>query len=202
MTSMPQAHNDLNPIVASSRVVVCGVDTHKELHVAAVVDTGGCLLGTHSFSTTRAGYRALTRWVRSFGDVRRVGVEGTGSYGAGITRHLSGAGIDVLKVDRPDRADRRRKGKDDDLDAINAARAALHNQRTSTPKRKDGAVESLRVLRVTRQTAIRARRNALAATTDEHRLRPGRASRSGPVADPHAADPHLRGVAARSQRCR
>ncbi len=86
MTSMPQAHNDLNPIVASSRVVVCGVDTHKELHVAAVVDTGGCLLGTHSFSTTRAGYRALTRWVRSFGDVRRVGVEGTGSYGAGITR--------------------------------------------------------------------------------------------------------------------
>ncbi len=67
----------------------------------------------------------------------------------------------MLEVDRPDRADRRRKGKDDDLDAINAARAALHNQRTSTPKRKDGAVESLRVLRVTRQTAIRARRNAL-----------------------------------------
>ena len=95
------------------------------------------------------------------GDVRRVGVEGTGSYGAGITRHLVEAGIDVLEVDRPDRSDRRRKGKDDDLDAISAARAALHNRRTSTPKSKDGAVESLRVLRVTRATAIRARRNAL-----------------------------------------
>lgn len=88
-------------------------------------------------------------------------MEGTGSYGAGITRHLVEAGIEVFEVDRPDRSDRRRKGKDDDLDAINAARAALHNRRTSTPKSKDGAVESLRVLRVTRATAIRARRNAV-----------------------------------------
>jgi transposase len=149
------------PIVASSPVVFAGVDTHKDLHVAAVIDTGENVLGTHSFSTTRAGYRALIRWLRSFGDVRRVGVEGTGSYGAGIARHLLEAGIDVLEVDRPDRSDRRRKGKDDDLDAISAARAALHNRRTSTPKSKNGAVESLRVLRVTRATAIRARRNAL-----------------------------------------
>jgi transposase len=149
------------PIVASSPVVFAGVDTHKELHVAAVIDTGENVLGTHSFSTTRAGYRALIRWLRSFGDVRRVGVEGTGSYGAGIARHLVEAGIDVLEVDRPDRSDRRRKGKDDDLDAISAARAALHSRRTSTPKSKNGAVESLRVLRVTRATAIRARRNAL-----------------------------------------
>jgi len=67
----------------------------------------------------------------------------------------------VLEVDRPDRSDRRRKGKDDDLDAISAARAALHGRRTSVPKGLDGAVESLRVLRVTRHTAVRARRNAL-----------------------------------------
>ena len=99
--------------------------------------------------------------MRSFGDIARIGVEGTGSYGAGITRHLADAGIEVLEVDRPDRSDRRRKGKDDDLDAISAARAGLRRQRTSTPKSKDGAVESLRVLRVTRGTAVRARRNAL-----------------------------------------
>jgi hypothetical protein len=84
---------------------------HKDLHVAAVIDTGETVLATNSFSTTRAGYRALIRWVRSFGDVARVGVEGTGSYGAGLTRHLVEAGFDVLEVDRPDRSDRRRKGK-------------------------------------------------------------------------------------------
>ena len=142
-------------------MVIGGIGTHKELHVAAVIDTGEAVLATRSFSTTRAGYRALIRWMRSFGDIARIGVEGTGSYGAGITRHLADAGIEVLEVDRPDRSDRRRKGKDDDLDAISAARAGLRRQRTSTPKSKDGAVESLRVLRVTRGTAVRGRRNAL-----------------------------------------
>jgi transposase len=156
---LPASHPSMTP--PTSPVVVAGVDTHKDLHVAAVIDTGETVLATHSFSTTRAGYRALIRWVRSFGDVVRVGVEGTGSYGAGLTRHLVEAGFDVLEVDRPDRSDRRRKGKDDDLDAISAARAALHGRRTSIPKGKDGAVESLRVLRVTRNTAVRARRNAL-----------------------------------------
>ena len=158
---LQDAHAVHPPVGASSPVVLAGVDTHKDLHVAAVIDIGENVLGTQSFSTTRAGYRALIRWLRGFGDVRRVGVEGTGSYGAGITRQLVEAGIEVLEVDRPDRSDRPRKGKDDDLDAISAARAALHNRRTSTPKSKDGAVESLRVLRVTRATAIRARRNAL-----------------------------------------
>jgi transposase len=162
MTSMhPSATTALTPTPVVSQVVVGGIDTHKDLHVAAVIDPAEQVLGTASFSTTRAGYRALIRWMRGFGDLRRVGVEGTGSYGAGVTRHLTDAGVEVLEVDRPDRSDRRRKGKDDDLDAINAARAALHGRRTSTPKAKDGAVESLRVLRVTRGTAIRARRNAL-----------------------------------------
>jgi transposase len=161
MTSMPQRPPAVQPEPVTSRVVIGGIDTHKDLHVAAVIDAGENVLATRSFPTTRAGYRALTRWLRGFGDVRRVGVEGTGSYGAGITRHLADAGVEVLEVDRPDRSDRRRKGKDDDLDAISAARAALHNRRTSIPKSKDGAVESLRVLRVTRNTAIRARRNAL-----------------------------------------
>jgi transposase len=86
---MPQTQMTPNlPVAASSPVVLGGIDTHKDLHVAAVIDTQERVLGTRSFSTTRAGYRALVRWLRSFGDVRRVGVEGTGSYGAGITRHL------------------------------------------------------------------------------------------------------------------
>ena len=86
------------PVAVSSPVVLGGIDTHKDLHVAAVIDAGEKVLGTHSFSTTRAGYRALIRWLRSFGDVRRVGVEGTGSYGAGIARYLLDAGIEVVEV--------------------------------------------------------------------------------------------------------
>lgn len=147
--------------VSVSHTVVGGIDTHKDLHVAAVIDRAELVLGAASFPTTRAGYRALLRWMRSFGEVRRVGVEGTGSYGAGVTRHLAEAGIEVLEVFRPDRADRRLRGKSDDLDAINAARAALHERRTTTPKTRDGLVESLRVLRLTRSTAVKSRRAAL-----------------------------------------
>jgi hypothetical protein len=117
-----------------SRVVIGGVDTHKDLHVAAVIDTDDHVLGTQAFSTTRAGYRALLAWMRTFGDVRRIGVEGTGSYGAGLLRHLQQAGIEILEVNRPDRSDRRRRGKDDTLDAENAAHAALAGNRVITPK--------------------------------------------------------------------
>src|SRR5919199_4038112 len=151
----------MTTLEAASRVIVGGIDTHKDLHVAAVLDTEGVVLATESFSTTRAGYRALVRWMRSFGDVRQVGIEGTGSYGAGVTRHLHEAGIDVFEVDRPDRSDRRLRGKSDTLDAENAARAVLAGKRTTTPKTKDGLVEALRVLRLTRSTAVKARRAAL-----------------------------------------
>src|SRR3954453_22879144 len=107
---LPASHPTMTP--PTTPVVVAGVDTHKDLHVAAVIDTGERGLATKSFSTTRALSRPLIRWVRSFGDVVRVGVEGSGSYGAGLTRHLLEAGFDVLEVDRPDRSDRRRQGKD------------------------------------------------------------------------------------------
>jgi transposase len=129
--------------------------------MAAVIDSDGAELGTEAFSTTRAGYRALLRWMRSFGDLRRVGVEGTGSYGAGVTRHLTDADVEVVEVDRPDRTDRRRRGKSDMFDAIAAARAALAGRRTAIPKSRNGMVESLRVLRLTRSTAVRARTKAL-----------------------------------------
>jgi transposase len=151
----------MTELTAASRVVIGGIDTHKDLHVAAVLDTAGVVLGTQSFSTTRAGYRALVRWMRSFGDVRQVGIEGTGSYGAGVTRHLNDAGIEIFEVDRPDRSDRRLRGKSDTLDAENAARAVLAGRRTTTPKTKDGQVESLRVLRLTRSTAVKSRRAAI-----------------------------------------
>lgn len=149
------------PPTSVSRSVVGGIDTHKDLHVAAVIDSTETLLGTASFPTTRAGYRALLRWMAAFGDLQRVGIEGTGSYGAGINRHLAQAEIEVLEIDRPDRRDRRLRGKNDDLDAISAARAALHRRRTTIPKSRDGAVEALRVLRLARSTAVKSRRAAL-----------------------------------------
>src|SRR3954462_6644267 len=163
MTSMPTAsrQRQRRPQTRPDRTVFAGVDTHKELHVAAVIDASETVLGTRSFSTTRAGYRAMLAWIGEFGELARIGIEGTGSYGAGLTRHLAKAGVTILEVDRPDRSDRRRKGKDDDLDAISAARAALHGRRTSVPKSKDGAAESLRVLRVARAHAVRERRSTL-----------------------------------------
>jgi hypothetical protein len=159
MASMPERARTVQAPVAPT--CFGGVDTHQEVHVAAVIDAGERVLGTRCFPTTGAGHRALLRWMRRHGDLVRVGVEGTGSYGAGVTAHLAGQGVRVLEVARPDRVDRRRKGKDDTLDAINAARAALHERRTSDPKSRDGAVEALRVLRVTRASAVRARRHVL-----------------------------------------
>jgi transposase len=141
--------------------IVGGVDTHKDLHVAAVVDDHDRILGTSSFAATRQGYRQMLTWMRSLGQLQRVGIESTGSYGAGLLRFLQAAGIEVLEITAPDRQDRRRRGKNDDLDAQNAAHAALAGARTVTPRTRDGMVESLRVLKACRKTAVTARRVAL-----------------------------------------
>ena len=101
--------------------VVGGVDTHKDLHVAAVVDDNDQVLGTQSFATTRQGYKLMLTWMRSFGDLQRIGVECTGSYGAGLLRYMQVAGVDVLEVTAPDKQDRRRRGKNDVFDAQSAA---------------------------------------------------------------------------------
>lgn len=138
-----------------------GVDTHKDLHMAALVDETGTVIGTHAFSTTRAGYRPLLRWMSGFGQLQRVGVEQTGSYGAGVVRHLALAGVPVLEVTGTDKVERRSRGKDDTLDAIVAARAALEGKRISVAKQRDGEIEALRVLRVARQTSVKSRRSAL-----------------------------------------
>ena len=97
--------------------VTGGVDTHSDVHVAAVVDEVGRVLGTDSFPTDTAGYRSLLAWMRSHGQVVRVGVEGTGSYGAGLARYLTAADVVVVEVNRPNRQARRRRGKSDPTDA-------------------------------------------------------------------------------------
>ena len=141
--------------------VIIGVDTHKEIHVAAAVDWQGTLVGEECFPTTRQGYRLLESWARSLGEVLRVGVECSGSYGSGLTRHLLKNGFAVLEVTFPNKTVRRKRGKDDFIDAEMAAEAAFTGARTVTPKSRDGMVEALRMLQKTRSTAVAARRVAL-----------------------------------------
>ena len=141
--------------------VVGGVDTHKDLHVAAVVDEHDQMLGSESFASTRHGYKEMLGWMRSFGELERVGVECTGTYGAGLLRYLERARIKVLEVTSADKTVRRKRGKDDRLDAENAAHAAFAGVRTVTPKTRDGMVEALRAIKLCRKTAITARRVAL-----------------------------------------
>ena len=137
--------------------VAGGVDTHDEVHVAAVIDTVGRELGHKTFPTTPAGYADLEAWMADRGAVVVIGVEGTGMYGAGLTRHLTAAGVTVVEVDRPDRKARRFQGKSDPIDAYAAARAALSGRAGGTPKSRVGTVEMIRTLRVARSGAVKAK---------------------------------------------
>jgi transposase len=142
-------------------LITGGVDTHLDVHVAAALDAHGALLGVESFDTTPHGYRRLFGWLRGFGDIDVVGVEGTGSYGAGLSRHLHVEGVRVVEVDRPNRQRRRRRGKSDPQDAITAARAAQSGDAHGDAKTRNGNVEGMRVLRVARLSARKARTQAL-----------------------------------------
>jgi transposase len=142
---------------APSTPVTVGVDTHLETHVAAVVDQTGRLLGTQGFPASTRGYVALVTWAERFGPVARVGIEGTGTFGAGLTRFVGAYGLAVVEVARPDRSTRRRHGKSDPIDAQAAARATLAGMATVTPKTREGQVEMIRVLRVARRGAMKAR---------------------------------------------
>lgn len=150
MTSMPDR----------TRPVTGGVDTHKDAHVAVVIDEVGRVLGTQSFPVNAKGYEALLAWMASFGILAKVGVEGTGSYGAGLARHITAQGVAVVEVIRPNRQTRRRRGKSDPTDAEAAARAALNGEASGTPKTRDGTVEAIRALRVARRGALKARTQA------------------------------------------
>ena len=151
----------MTTMTAKAPLVTGGVDTHRDCHVAAAVDPVGGVLGTRSFPTTPSGYRQLLGWLRSFGPLDRVGVEGTGSYGAALARHLTSSGIEVLEVSRPNRQVRRRHGKTDVVDAIAAARAVLSGEANATPKSHDGPVEALRALKMLQRSANKARTQAL-----------------------------------------
>jgi len=142
-------------------LVTGGVDTHRYEHVAAALDPVGGLLGTASFSTTIVGYAALVAWLRSFGEIASVGVEGTGSYCTALARHLADRGVTVLEVSRPNRQVQRRYDKSDVVDAIAAARAVLSGEATGTPTTHDGPVEVLRALKSLQRSANKARTQAL-----------------------------------------
>lgn len=151
----------MTTMTSARPLVTGGVDTHRDLHVAAALDPTGGVLGTSTFPTTRAGYRALVTWLTGFGPVGAVGVEGTGSYGAALARHLDSEGLAVVEVARPYRQVRRRFGKTDVVDAIAAARAVLSGEATATPKSHDGPVEALRALKLVQRSASKARTQAL-----------------------------------------
>jgi transposase len=147
---------------AGSRQVVIGVDTHKLTHHGAAIDADtGKLLDQREFAATPAGYRQLLSWARALGTLVKAGLEGTGSYGAGLQRFLQAHGVTVMEVSRPNRQDRRRRGKSDPIDAINAARAVLSEAALATPKDRQGYVESVREIRATRRSAVKARKAAL-----------------------------------------
>jgi transposase len=148
------------PATRVSVTVIGGVDTHKHTHYAAAIDDQGRLLGHHEFPATDHGYQALLTWVRGHGQIQAIGVEGTGSFGATLTRALTRAGESVVEVNRPDRLARRMDGKSDRLDAEQIARAVLGRTSTAVPKTKSGTVEVIRTLRVTRASAVKARTQA------------------------------------------
>lgn len=141
----------------SGSVVTGGVDTHRDFHAGAVIDHTGRVLGTEVFPATGAGYRQLHQWLVSHGTLERVGIEGTGSWGAGCARYLRAASVEVVEVIRPNRQHRRRYGKNDPADAVAAARAALSGEADAKPRGGTGAVESLRVLRIARNSAVKQR---------------------------------------------
>jgi len=141
--------------------VILGVDTHRDTHAAVLVDPLGRVLAADVFATTRRGVRALIAWAQRRGVLRRAGVEGTGSFGAGLTRALRVEGIEVIEVTRATRISGRHRGKNDTRDAEAAARSVLSGQATAEPKARDGIVESIRVLRNTRAGAVKARTQAI-----------------------------------------
>ena len=141
--------------------VIIGVDTHQDQHVAVAIDRQGVRLGERHLSATTYGYAELEWWSRSLGEIHAFGIEGTGSYGAGVARFLAGRNYTVVEVNRPDRSVRRRKGKSDTTDAEMAARAVLAGVAAATPKSGKGEVEMIRMLKSTKDSAVKARTQAV-----------------------------------------
>ncbi|GAA2717583.1 IS110 family transposase [Actinoplanes palleronii] len=141
--------------------LVIGVDTHRDANVVVALSVTGRVLGDASFPTTTGGYQQLLAWARAHGTLRRAGLEGTNSYGAGLNRYLRGQDIAIIEVNFPDKATRRRRGKNDVIDAEHAARAVLAGTATAVAKTVDGPVEALRLLKLAKNSAVKARTQAL-----------------------------------------
>ena len=198
----------MNPDPRRRRVVI-GVDTHKHVHVAVALDAIGGRLDAQSFAADRSGYEQLLEWALAFGAKQvTFAIEGTGSYGAGLTAAVRRRDVGVVEVVRTDRRDRRLRGKSDTLDAENAARAGLAGQANAVPKTNDGTVEMLRQIKVAKDTAVKARtaamislKTVLVTATPALReelqplskmklIRRCAGLRPGPVDDVHAATKH------------
>ena len=152
MTSIALARTD----------VIVGVDTHKDQHVAVAIDGLGGRLNELFVPATNDGYAQLLAWADGQGRVGSFGVEGTGSYGVGLARFLRRHGRTVVEVSRPPRkAERRAAGKSDTIDAEHAARQVLAGTSTATPKTSDGDIETLRLVKVARDTAVKAHSQAM-----------------------------------------
>ncbi|WP_394253157.1 IS110 family RNA-guided transposase [Arthrobacter pityocampae] len=175
----------LAPLPPAEEEVLLGVDTHKHVHVAAVITTIGGLIDTRSFPTTDAGYGQLLAWATSFGVLKRAGIECTGSYGAGLARYLHSRNLTVVEVNQPDKAARRRRGKSDLVDAEAAARAVLSGRAVGSAKTGSGAVEMLRIFKMAKNSAIKSRSQAInqlksVIVTADSRLRESLAGLSNP----------------------
>ncbi|WP_432141002.1 IS110 family transposase [Streptomyces sp. bgisy084] len=141
--------------------VILGVDTHRDVHVAVALSTLGVVMGTASFPATAVGYRGLWEWASRLGTVHRAGVEGSGSYGAALSRYLRARRVEVFEVNRPDRSVRRRRGKSDPVDAQEAARAVLSGRARSQAKTGDGPVQCARLFKLAKDSAVNARTQAI-----------------------------------------
>lgn len=150
----------------SVTAVTIGVDTHSQLHHAAVLDQHGQLLGDRQFTTDLTGYQDLLDWAASYGIINAAGVECTGSYGAGLTRYLIAAGVDVVEVNRGHRLTRSRSGKNDSIDAEAAARKVMSGECSDPAKDTTGAVEAIRNLHLLRESAVKSRSAALVQLRD------------------------------------
>ena len=152
---------DQASVTGQPRRIVIGVDTHKYVHVAVAIDVGGVRLGHHSFATDAGSYQELIAWATQLGKIDAFGIEGTGSYGAGLAGAVRRAGYRVIEVNREDRRTRRSAGKSDSIDAEVAARSVLTGQSRAIPKSADGTAEMMRQVKVARDTAVKARTAAI-----------------------------------------
>lgn len=143
--------------------VFCGVDTHADSHWLCVLDWRGRKVLSRQFPADAAGYEALAGAIAAAGEPACVAMEGTSSYGAGLTRHLASLGMPVREALSPARTQRRRpgQGKCDESDAERAARAAMSGSKLGTPKSQDGWVDGVRCMLAARSGAVKARTSAI-----------------------------------------